>query len=122
VTLRRAPPSAVRSLPLTVVGARVGEIAAASSARELAIACRAARRAAHPLRRPRGRGGLERLAALGASAAHPPSVGSPSSGGSISRRGPRHRHAADWITIPPRGGSVSGRRWREGAARGGDGV
>lgn len=73
MTTRRLPRPTLL-LPRSVIGACSLQITPAPTTRELQVPQRAASRAAHPLRRPRRYGGLEALAALGASTTHPPSV------------------------------------------------
>jgi len=108
----RRKSGASRALPITIVGAVIVEIGAASRASLLAVSRRAACRAADTLRAPRGRRWLEAMATLGASTAHSRSLDPipTSRRGSRSRRAVRHRTAAHWIKIRAIGGSLIGRR------------
>jgi hypothetical protein len=97
-----------RLLPIALVSAIVGDLLAAATPRELAIASNAARRAADPLRRPRAGGRGEPAAALGASSArdHALSV----SGAAEVRRILEGSGGVgrEWITKAPRAAASGG--------------
>jgi hypothetical protein len=102
---RRRPPCTALALPIALVGARLVTITSSPSTRLLSISHTPTRSAAHALDRDRRRRDHERLPALGASAAHAPSLPR----GGLAEAGVDHDPAAAPGLITRRGGSRSRR-------------